>query len=279
MVRTQVNPLLQETVRLLKKYGVKPKKRLSQSFVVDERLIKMTVETLNPKLEDVVVEIGAGLGTLTLRLAELGSKVIAVEIDPVLLRVLRDRLSPFSNVKIVQGDFTEISIEGNVFTGNIPYHVSTPIVFKILNQEYNRAVITVQKEVAERIVSTPGSENYGRLTVSVGLRADVKIVGVFPSSSFYPRPRVSHALILMRPLESREDLSFLEPILRIMFNQRRRLARTVLKRGLAKIYGEKGMEIYNAIFRLVPEDKRVFELSVEDFLRLSKAIRRFSMGA
>ncbi len=270
--------LVRETISLIKKYGVRPRKRLSQSFVVDRLLVKTIVENVQPKPSDVIVEIGAGLGTLTFELAKHGSKVKAVEIDPVLVRVLKDRFSSFQNVEVVQGDFTKMDLKGNVYTGNIPYHVSTPVIFKILGQNYEKAVITVQKEVAERIVSKPGTRGYGRLTVSVNAMAEPRVLGFFPSSSFYPRPKVAHAVLYIKPSRKTVDKNVLESLLRAMFSQRNRLARTVLKRSLEQLYGEKGRRAYPSVFQLIPEAGRVFELTVQDFLNLAQAVSN-SIGA
>jgi 16S rRNA (adenine1518-N6/adenine1519-N6)-dimethyltransferase len=268
---------LRETISLIRKYGIRPKKRLSQCFVVDERLIKVLIGSIDPKPSDVIVEIGAGLGALTLELAKHGSKIKAVEIDPALIRVLKDRLSSFSNVEIIQGDFMRMSLNGNIFTGNIPYHISTPVIFKILEKDYAKAVITLQKEVAERIVSKPGTRNYGRLTVSVNALAEPRILGFFPPLSFYPRPKVSHAVLFMRPSKRVEDTSLLSILLRNMFSQRNRLARTVLKNSLVKLYRESGLRSYPYIAQNIPEDKRVFELSVDQFIQLAQNLSR-TMG-
>jgi 16S rRNA (adenine1518-N6/adenine1519-N6)-dimethyltransferase len=270
--------LVWETISLIKKYGIRPRKRLSQSFVVDRLLVKTIVENVQPKPSDVIVEIGAGLGTLTFELAKHGSKIKAVEIDPALVRVLKDRFSSFQNVEVVQGDFTETDLKGNVYTGNIPYHVSTPVVFKILEQNYEKAVVTVQKEVAERIVSKPGTRGYGRLTVSVNAMAEPRILGFFPSSSFYPRPKVAHAVLFIKPSRKTVDKTVLESLLRAMFSQRNRLARTVLRRSLEQLYGEKGRQAYSSVFQLIPEASRVFELTVQDFLNLAQAVSN-SIGA
>ncbi len=270
--------LVGETISLIKKYGIRPRKRLSQSFVVDRLLVKTIVENVQPKPSDVIVEIGAGLGTLTFELAKHGSKIKAVEIDPALVRVLKDRFSSFQNVEVVQGDFTKTDLKGNVYTGNIPYHVSTPVIFKILEQNYEKAVVTVQKEVAERIVSKPGTRGYGRLTVSVNAMAEPRILGFFPSSSFYPRPKVAHAVLFIKPSRKTVDKNVLESLLRAMFSQRNRLARTVLRRSLEQLYGEKGRQAYSSVFQLIPEASRVFELTVQDFLNLAQAVSN-SIGA
>ncbi len=264
--------LLAETIRLIRKYGIRPKKRLSQSFVVDELLVRTVVENVQPKPSDTIVEIGAGLGTLTFELAKHGSKVKAVEIDPALVRVLKDRFSAFNNVEVVQGDFMKMDLKGNVYTGNIPYHVSTPVIFRILEQNYERAVITVQREVAERIVSKPGTREYGRLTVSVNTMAEPRILGFFPSSSFYPRPKVAHAVLYIKPSRIEVDTGILEGLLRAMFSQRNRLARTVLRNSLERLYGERGKRVYSNVFHLVPEASRVLELTVQDFHSLAKAV-------
>lgn len=281
VINISSNSFLKETIRLLKEYGIRPKKRLSQSFVVDWRLIRTLIENLYLRPSDVIVEIGAGLGTLTIELAKYGSKIKAVEIDPALVRVLRDRLSCFRNVEVIHGDFMEINIEANVFTGNIPYHISTPIIFKILEQDYDKAVITVQKEVAERIVSKPGTKSYGRLTVSVNASAEPRVIRSFPPSSFYPPPRVSHSVLSLKPVKIDFNKNVLDELLRIVFTQRNRLATTVLKRALERLYGDRGVIVYQEIFKHIPENKRVFELTVQDFINLTRIVSSLlnDMGA
>ncbi|MGQ9690847.1 MAG: 16S rRNA (adenine(1518)-N(6)/adenine(1519)-N(6))-dimethyltransferase RsmA [Thermoproteota archaeon] len=275
------NAILEETIRMIREYGIRPKKRLSQSFVVDERLIKRLIQDIQPEPDDTIVEIGAGLGTLTLKLAKHGSKVKAVEIDGNLIKILKDRFSSFQNVEVIQGDFMEMDLEGNVYTGNIPYHISTPILFKILEHSYDRAVMTVQKEVAERIVSKPGSKRYGRLTVSINVKAEPRITGIFPPSSFYPRPKVFHAVLCLKPIRMVEDMAILDSLLRAMFSQRNRIARTVLKRALKTLYGKRGYQIYPSVVRFVPEGKRVFELKVEEFIQFVDVLKKtlIDMGA
>ncbi|MEM1557525.1 MAG: 16S rRNA (adenine(1518)-N(6)/adenine(1519)-N(6))-dimethyltransferase RsmA [Thermoproteota archaeon] len=274
-------PLIKETIRLLKIYGIKPKKRLSQSFIIDRRLIRVLIENIDPKPSDMIIEIGAGLGTLTLELARCGAKVKAVEIDPALIRVLKDRLSSFENVEVIYGDFLKMSLEGNIFTGNIPYHVSTPIIFKILEQHYDRAVITIQKEVAERIVSKPGTKSYGRLSVSVNAYAEPRIIGSFPSSSFYPKPKVAHSVLLLKPFKTVFDKNVFNELLRVMFMQRNRLAITVLKRALERLYGVRGISIYPKVSQHILGNKRVFELTVQEFINLAEIVSSLlnSMGA
>lgn len=228
-----------------------------------------------------IIEIGAGLGTLTLELARCGAKVKAVEIDPALIRVLKDRLSSFENVEVIYGDFLKMSLEGNIFTGNIPYHVSTPIIFKILEQHYDRAVITIQKEVAERIVSKPGTKSYGRLSVSVNAYAEPRIIGSFPSSSFYPKPKVAHSVLLLKPFKTVFDKNVFNELLRVMFMQRNRLAITVLKRALERLYGVRGISIYPKVSQHILGNKRVFELTVQEFINLAEIVSSLlnSMGA
>ncbi|MEM3712815.1 MAG: 16S rRNA (adenine(1518)-N(6)/adenine(1519)-N(6))-dimethyltransferase RsmA, partial [Thermoproteota archaeon] len=222
-----------------------------------------------------------GLGTLTVELAKYDSKVKAVEVDPALARVLRDRLSCFRNVEVIQGDFMEVDIEANVFTGNIPYHISTPIIFKILEQDYDRVVITVQKEVAERIVSKPGTKSYGRLTVSVNASAEPRVIRSFPPSSFYPPPKVSHSILSLKPIKINFNKRVLDELLRIVFTQRNRLATTVLKKALERLYGDRGVIIYQEVFKYIPENRRVFELTVQEFINLTQIMSSLlnDMGA
>lgn len=267
--------LLQETLRILRDYGIKPCRRLSQNFVVDEHLVETIVSYASPSLDDDVLDIGAGLGTLTIRLAERAGRVIAVEIDKRLVKVLRDRLQHYRNVEIIHGDILDLDVKASIIVGNIPYHISTPILFKVFSMMFKRAVLTLQREVAERLIAKPGSGNYGRLTVSANVQANIKVLGTYSPESFYPPPEVLHSVVLITPKSGvNVDLNLLNNLLVKLFSQRNRIARTVLRKSLISDFGlGKGVELFKAMVELIPEDKRVYQLTIDEVVSICNRLK------
>ena len=267
--------LLKETLGILRSYGVKPSKKLSQNFIVDKNLLEDIVSYASPTLSDDVLDVGAGLGTLTARLAEQAGKVIAVEIDERLIKVLRDRFKYYRNVEVIHGDFLNLDVEASIIVGNIPYHISTPILFKILNMRFKRAVLTLQREVAERLTAKPGSQDYGRLTVSTNIQANIEIIGTYPPKSFYPPPEVFHSVILVTPKCKVEvDLKLLNNLLIKLFSQRNRVAKTVLRRILINDFGlSMGVKLFEAIAESIPESKRVYQLTLDEIVSICNRLR------
>ncbi|MEM2194294.1 MAG: 16S rRNA (adenine(1518)-N(6)/adenine(1519)-N(6))-dimethyltransferase RsmA [Candidatus Methanomethylicia archaeon] len=268
--------LLKETLRILRSYGVKPSRRLSQNFVVDKHLLETIISYASPSISDDVLDVGAGLGTLTARLAEKAGKVIAVEIDKRLVKVLRDRFKHYGNVEVIHGDFLNLDVKASIIVGNIPYHISTPILFKILNMRFKRAVLTLQKEVAERLIAKPGSKDYGRLTVSTNIRANIEIIDTYPPESFYPPPEVFHSLVLLTPKDKIEvNLELLDNLLIKLFSQRNRIAKTVLRKTLINDFGlDKGMESFKAIVESIPENKRVYQLTIDEIISICNRLKQ-----
>jgi len=262
--------LLQETLRTLRVYGIKPRKRLSQNFVVDKRLVETIVSYASPSINDDVLDVGAGLGALTIRLAEKAGKVIAVEIDKRLVEVLRNRFKNYGNVEVIHGDILDLNIAASIIVGNIPYHISTPILFKILNMNFRRAVLTLQKEVAERLIAKPGSQHYGRLTVSANIQANIEVLDTYPPESFYPPPEVFHSIVLITPKrEVNVDLKLLNSLLIKLFSQRNRVVKTVLRRNLINDFGlNRGVELFKAIAESIPENKRVYQLTIDEIVSI-----------
>jgi 16S rRNA (adenine1518-N6/adenine1519-N6)-dimethyltransferase len=262
--------LLQETLRTLKAYGIKPRKRLSQNFVVDKRLVETIVSYASPSINDDVLDIGAGLGALTTRLAERAGRVIAVEIDKRLVEVLRNKFKNYGNVEVIHGDILDLNIDASIIVGNIPYHISTPILFKILTTSFRRAVLTLQREVAERLTAKPGSQHYGRLTVSANIQANIEVIGTYPPESFYPPPEVFHSVVLITPRSRVDvDLKLLNSLLIKLFSQRNRIVKTVLRRSLINDFGlNRGMELFKAIAESIPESKRVYQLTIDEIVSI-----------
>jgi 16S rRNA (adenine1518-N6/adenine1519-N6)-dimethyltransferase len=168
-----------------------------------------------------VLEIGAGLGTLTSALAMKAKKVFAIEKDQKLLRILKDKLSIFNNVEIISGDALRLDFpDAQKIVSNIPYSISSPLTFKILSTKFERAVLTYQHEFAERLIAKPGTKNYGRITVGVYYKAEAKILEKIPRTAFYPPPKVDSAIVMLKPkpppFEPLNEKAFFE-IVRFLF--------------------------------------------------------------
>ena len=185
-----------------------PRKRFGQHFLTDPAILGRIVDALAPEPADSVVEIGPGRGSLTDLLAPRCGRLVAIEIDRDLVKQLRERYESTSRVEVVEGDALETdwsAITGPSFllAGNLPYYITTPLIFRILeNPRPRRAVLLVQKEVAARLVAAPGSDDYGALTVNVQVTASVKVVARVSAGAFHPRPKVDSSIVLLEPLVS-----------------------------------------------------------------------------
>ena len=227
---------------------------------------------------DRVVEIGAGLGSLTLALAATGASVIAVEIDRYLLPVLREQVEP-AGVRVVEGDALRLDWEALLGAGpwalvaNLPYNVATPLVADLLDgvPAVARMLVMVQREVAERLAAGPGEDAYGAVSVKVAYWAEAAVVGRVPATVFVPRPRVESALvrIVRRPTPAVDpaavDRSWLFELVRAGFGQRRKM----LRRSLAGLAGAEDF----AAAGVAPE-ARAEDLGVADWGRLAACTAR-----
>jgi 16S rRNA (adenine1518-N6/adenine1519-N6)-dimethyltransferase len=185
----------------------RPRKRFAQHFLTDGATLDRIVEGLALVPGTTVVEIGPGRGALTDRLARAAGRVIAVEIDRDLVALLRDRYAGLPGVDVVEGDALEVPwdvLSGGpyVLAGNLPYYITTPLIFRVLvPPRPDRAVLLVQREVADRLVATAGSAAYGALTVNVGVHATVELLRQVPAGAFHPRPSVDSAVVRLVPRE------------------------------------------------------------------------------
>jgi 16S rRNA (adenine1518-N6/adenine1519-N6)-dimethyltransferase len=222
---------------VLKKYG--------QHFLSDTRILEGIVDALAPTRADTVVEIGPGRGSLTDILVERSDRLIAVEIDRALTEQLRKKYLNRPNVEIVQGDVLETDLHalaGSDFLliGNVPYYITTPIVFKALDAPIpRRSVFLMQREVAERMAAKEGTESYGALSVNVAAVANTEQVMSVPASSFKPPPKVESAVIRLTPrvapLVSAESLPGFRTFVQAAFGQRRKQMQRALRtiRGMS----------------------------------------------
>jgi len=193
-----------QTSELLARHGLAPRRAFGQNFVVEPETVRRIAALARVAPGDHVVEIGAGLGALTMALAETGAQVVAVEIDSGLVEVLRENVIALTNVKVVHDDAMRLNWNTLLadaprwtVVANLPYNVATPLVADLLDQvaQVQRLLVMVQREVAQRLVARPGSDAFGAVSVKVGYWATARMVGEVSSAVFLPRPRVSSALV------------------------------------------------------------------------------------
>lgn len=269
--------LLQETRLLLRVYKFFPKKRLGQNFLVDRDLLQRLLSYASVSDEDVVLEVGAGLGFLTRLLAQKCRKVIAVEIDSKLIKILREHLYDLRNVELIEGDVLEVAIPSfNKVVSTPPYSISSPLLFWLLKRNFDCAVMTFQKEFAERLNAPVGTKDYSRLTVSTYYRAEVELLDYVPKELFYPPPDVDSIVVRLKPRKppfSVADEKLFFELGQTLFTQRNRKVRKSVipflqKQGFGR---EETLKIADS---LLFHDKRVRELAPEDFGAIANEIAR-----
>ncbi|RME90226.1 MAG: 16S rRNA (adenine(1518)-N(6)/adenine(1519)-N(6))-dimethyltransferase RsmA [Anaerolineae bacterium] len=262
---------------LLRAHGLRPSKRLGQNFLIDETALRKIVAAAEITARDTVLEVGAGLGSLTRYLAEVAQRVVAVELDRRLLPVLRAVLSGYTNIDIVQGDILALSPGDLVqspdylVVANIPYHITSALLRHLLeaHPRPRRMVLTVQKEVAERICATAGKMSL--LALSVQVYGVPEIVARIPAGAFYPTPEVDSAVIRIDlSAGPRLPVTHLDEFFRLAraaFAQRRKTLRNALAAGLG-ISPEQAAERLRAAG--IDPQRRAETLSLEEWERLTQ---------
>lgn len=228
----------QKTIEVLQKYDFTFQKKFGQNFLIDTHVLDKIISAAHITNEDMVLEIGPGIGTMTQYLAEAAGKVIAVEIDKNLIPILSDTLSEYHNVRIINEDVLKLDLRkladeengGKAIkvVANLPYYITTPIIMGLFENHVPVESITVmvQKEVADRMQTGPGSKDYGALSLAVQYYAEPYIVANVPPNCFMPRPKVGSAVIRLTrhkepPVEVKDEKLMFD-IIRASFNQRRK---------------------------------------------------------
>ena len=279
--------LFEETKFLMKKYGITANKNLGQNFLIDESVIIDACDSANINKEDLVIEIGPGLGTLTKFILERAGKVICVELDERMIDILKERFFLYENFEIINEDILKVdlhklikeekneNIKNVKIVANLPYYITTPIIMKLLEERLDLQSITVmvQKEVAERLIDVPGEKFTGAITYSVYYYADSENVRVVDKSSFIPEPSVESEVINLKIRENppvnvnNEELFF--KLIKIAFMQRRKtLVNSLSNSGF--IEKNKIIEILKQLN--INENIRAEKLSIQDFANIANKI-------
>jgi 16S rRNA (adenine1518-N6/adenine1519-N6)-dimethyltransferase len=217
--------------RLISETGIVPKKSKGQNFLIDDRVAERHVGYADIAKTDRVLEVGPGLGVLTRKLIEVSDHVTCIELDSTLTQYIGETYG--DRIELIEGDAVKIDFPPfDKFVSNLPYSVSTPIIFKLLDYDFKKAVVMVQKEFADRMVADVGSPDYSRLTVNLFFRAECRILEKVPRSRFNPAPKVDSALVEIvprpAPFTVKDERLFFK-ITEVTFNHRRKKIGTSLK--------------------------------------------------
>ncbi|HKY07747.1 MAG TPA: 16S rRNA (adenine(1518)-N(6)/adenine(1519)-N(6))-dimethyltransferase RsmA [Candidatus Binatia bacterium] len=275
--------LYEEVRAALRESAFRPKKSLGQNFLIHERVIDAILRLLDLAADDEVVEIGPGLGFLTRHLLEHAAKVWAVEVDPVLVERLRgSELAGDPKLGLVHGDILEIALPQLAsrnkmkLAGNLPYSISTPVLFRIFEwrEHFSTLVLMLQKEVADRMMSGPGTKDYGSLSVWCQVHGRItEKVSVSPEA-FFPRPKVRSTILKFelydQPLVKAEESPALRALVRAAFNQRRKTLSNALSAWLKGGKDEIERLLQSAD---VDPQRRGETLRIEEFIKLARAAR------
>ena len=265
----------QEISRLLSEHGLSPRRAFGQNFVADANTVRRIARLAGVGPDDFVIEIGAGLGSLTLALAETGAQVTAIEVDHGIAPVLRSVVAGLANVRVIENDARRVDWNALVPAGrtavvvaNLPYNVATPLIADLLDTvpSIGRFVVMVQREVALRLAASPGSADYGAVSVKVAYWATARLLGDVPPSVFVPQPKVTSSIIeITRRTSPAVDVEprALFALVRTAFGQRRKM----LRRSLAGIVDAEDFDRAG-----IPPTARPEELDVQDWGRLLIAI-------
>ena len=275
--------LYQEVRAVLRESEFKPRKRLGQNFLIHERVLEAILDLLALTTNDSVLEIGPGLGFLTRRLVDRAGGVWAVEVDPFLIgRLQQSDLTANRKFHLVPGDILKVPLpeilpkEKIKLVGNLPYSISTPALFRVLElrDHFSSMVLMVQKEVADRIASGPGTKAYGTLSVWCQIHGKVIDKVQVSPEAFFPRPKVRSTILKMelypQPLVPREEMPVLRGLVRAAFGQRRKTLGNVMSTWLKS--GRDDVEEFLCSQEIDPQ-RRGETLSVENFIGLTQALR------
>lgn len=236
--------------------GVSPDKRLGQSFLVDEAVADREIGVADIRDSETVLEIGPGLGILTSRLCARAGLVIAVEKDRRLARHLSSSIKE-KNLRIVEGDALAVELpEFDLAMGNLPYSVSSPIIFRLVDAGMARAVFMIQKEVAERVVAGPHTAEYSRMSATLQRQYEVAYHFDVGHSHFYPQPEVDSAVIELRRKRGVGAWKVFDEWITLLFSQRRKTINSILRKSVAA---------YSSVGQRAPYgDRRIEELEISE---------------
>lgn len=270
--------MLTDTLQILKKYNIRLNKKKGQNYLINRNIVLKILDHAELSPDDTVLEIGPGIGTLTIPMASETGKIIAVEQDQKIAAILKKRLneSGISNVEVLIADATKIKFpKFNKVVSNLPYQISSPLTFKILKHDFDFAILMYQLEFAGRMVACPGDSNYSRLSLMTHYCADVEMLFEVSREDFYPPPKISSAVIKLKPDKKVEVDEFLIKVSRALFQHKRKKTRNALIDSLHEIADLDKKTRKEIVQKLDDEllDKRVVKLDPEEVLYISGQLK------
>ena len=281
-----MNNILDDTRFIMNKYHIKANKSLGQNFLIDENVVNNIVEGSNISKDDLVIEIGPGLGTLTKYLLEKAGKVVSIELDKKMLTILNDRFKLYDNFELLHSDILKVDLVKLIkeqkeslnlkhakVVANLPYYITTPIIMKLLEEELDLESITVmvQKEVADRLIAIPGSKDAGAITYSVYYYATSESILDVPKTSFVPAPEVDSKVIKLNvrkePPIKVKSKKIMFKIIKCAFMQRRKTLLNSLTNAKVFLNKDEGIKILNKLN--LNEDIRPEKLTLQDFANIT----------
>ena len=281
--------ILEDTQFIMKKYKIRANKALGQNFLINQNVVDKIVESSHITKEDLVIEIGPGLGTLTKELLEKAGKVICIELDKKMIKILTDRFSLYENFELIHGDVLKVRLnkiikeekEKNGFksakiVANLPYYITTPIIMKLLEDRLDLESITVmiQKEVADRLIAIPGEKETGAITYSVYYYATAEGIMEVPNDSFIPEPEVTSKVIKLtlrkEPPVEVKSRGVMFRIIKSAFMQRRKTLLNALTNTKVFMSKEEGLKILKELH--LDENVRAEKLTLQDFAEITNKI-------
>jgi len=268
---------LEETEQLLRAHRITPNKLLGQNFMVDPSLYVKLCQYASLKSSDVVLDVGAGFGFLSRFLADKCKAVIAVEKDPRIAEVLCEKVKHLTNVIVIKGDVLKAALpEFNKVISIPPYYLSSHLIPWLIERKIDCAVLILQKEFANRLVATIGSEDYGWLTVMTNQQAEIKLWDPVPKEMFYPQPEVDSIIFSLKPWSKRsfevKDELFFKQMVKWLFTQRNKKLGKAITPFLKSNLKLSKKEAEKLALKLPFQDQRARQLSPKDFGELANAI-------
>lgn len=271
--------LARETKEILKKSQIRLNKRKGQHYLVNSSILDRIIRSAELSPEDTVLDIGAGIGTLTIPLSKVAGRVIAIEQDSKIAQILKERLKEkgINNVEVVEGDAIRLDIPNfNKVVSNLPYQISSPITFRLLKYDIDFAVLMYQLEFADRMVASPGNSKYSRLSVMMKIYAHVEKLFTVPRGAFIPQPRISSAVVKFTPKKDVEVDDFLLKTTRALFQHKRKKSKKALLDSFHEVATVDKKTAKELVSRLDPQlmEERPFQMETESIVKISNELKK-----
>lgn len=279
-----------ETKRILNKYNIQANKRFGQNFLIDDNILENIIESSKVQKDELVIEIGPGLGNLTKYILDKSGYALLIEVDNNMIKIINDRFNKYNNYTLINKDVLKINIDEEIakiekkldkkfskvkVVANLPYYITTPIIFKLLqdSNKINEITVMVQKEVAERMVAKSNTKNYGILTLMVQYLSDANIEFIVPREVFIPSPNVTSAIITLKKNKKyklKDEKMFFDLVHSSFAKRRKTMINSLSSTGFNGLSKEKLNDLFDKLN--INKNVRAEQLEIEEFIRICDEI-------